>query len=47
MKKLLAHPLLTFLCLAVFIVGCKDKKSETEKSETALAAVEKTKEVGT
>ncbi|MCG2460427.1 polysaccharide deacetylase family protein [Flavobacteriaceae bacterium F89] len=40
MKKLLIHPLPAFLCLAIFFVGCKDKKSQTDQSGTA--AVEAT-----
>ncbi len=36
MKKLLLHPMPTLLCLAIFFVGCKDKKSQPDGSETTM-----------
>ena len=36
MKKLLLHPMPTLLCLAIFFVGCKDKKSQPDGPETTM-----------
>lgn len=36
MKKLLLHPMPTLLCLAIFFVGCKDKKLQPDGSETTM-----------
>lgn len=36
MKKLLIHRWTVFFCLAIFIVGCKEKNTDNDKSEKGL-----------